>query len=56
MATLHGSWDEGGPYKVERLLMFEPYRDNYAWEVQTIAGKARAPFEPACGFSDGYPR
>ena len=35
--------------------MFEPYRDNYAWEVQTIAGKARAPLEPACGFSDGYP-
>ena len=28
MATLYGSWDEGGPYKVERLLMFEPYRDN----------------------------
>ena len=43
MATLYGSWDEGGPYKVERLLMFEPYHDYGPWEVQTIAGVARAP-------------
>ena len=55
MATLYGSWDEGGPYKVERLLMFEPYHDYGPWEVQTIAGVARAPLERACGFSDGYP-
>ena len=53
MATLYGSWDEGGPYKVERLLMFEPYHDYGPWEVQTIAGVARAPLERACGFADG---
>ena len=55
MADLYGSWEEGGPYLVERLLMFEPYREQDPWEVQTIAGKAHAPHDRACGFADGFP-